>query len=881
MTTTHAEISSPIPRQKTSLERHEESYTREQLLDLSPMRLLKFLESREDTVSLQRFGNYVLRKLIVRGKSDLVHGVYQIMVKRGLSVDHTLRARLVLVLTQDDRLHNAVPILAKLMQHHEYSKDRTVLASALAVAGKMGNVVDAEKYFKSLTELGGKSHDDHITWLLQSYAKKGAIQPMLDRFDECFPPNSERHPTSAHYAVIIHAHSSRGDVAVARSWLSKAAEEGCNLDPPLFNSILSALAKQQDFGGVESLLREMEENAVPRTLVTYNILVAMFARRQDPVSAEQLVRQAIEEGIRLDDKLIHTLIQAHIAAGSWNGVVRVIDFLSRVPDQSPRFSSFVLEALLESYVRIGAPFPVVLRHFRHRLTIWDRKQSYGAYCLLMRSACDTYRFGDAKKFLLELEVKAANPASGFTMDNKPYAVLLAGYLRGSRKKEARELFDSMRQRGISLPVDALAAIVKSYGEKNKRESLEIAERLLNSLIGSGDRDNSWVSTSPKPMQSLFVPAMQAGVELLDAEAVEKQFKILMETGEKLSIEPFTVLLDVHRRLGNLDRARQVWEHIFHLALEEIHNPLVHRIVKATPGSLTSNPLILSQPFSIYIDILSMAGAYDEIVTLWRSVLDAGFAINARNCNAIVLALIRAGQPAGAFRIVEEILFRQHARFRNQLRVLRRRPKSMFLYGDDWDGGDVVVSTPDMRFRSARASKRISIRPEVIDKDPARPLIYMRRRGPYMNYWKPVPATRLALKQVLRHLGDGYVPRPVLGRPNTSSVMHDPEEARRILDGIKVHFPRAVHATLRPVPSSFIQRKRRNINDLFANWQRSRASQRTRRARWWRKQQQAKRRRSRRTHAKLATPSEEFFRQGEDALADRIARRRSGNEGGPG
>ncbi|KAI0660781.1 hypothetical protein C8Q70DRAFT_1119542 [Cubamyces menziesii] len=687
-------------------------------------------------------------------------------------------------------------------------------STALFLAARKGSTAEADQYFDILAKARGLTGSDEAAYM-QAYAVAGKPHRVVEIFNDLYSQSRRHSPNIVHYTVVIFAHAQVGDLDGLNLWLGKLSHAGIRPDLHIYSIILQTLASRGDVDSMISVLEQMRETGVRPSPVIYTTLISILAERKDPVAAERIYKRAIDSGVVPDRIMVTAVMNAHVEAGSWHGVIRAFDYMNTSGRPGAVVSIEVFNTLMKAYVLIGAPFRVVANLFRQVQKVNLRPESR-TFALLIQSACDNGFMEIAEDLYNEMERLATeDKQTSLAPDTYALTILMNGYLRTGRRAKAKGILDRMKERGLQPNAVTYAAILKAYSDPTSQDGVKIAENLLQSLMKPGT-PRPWLQLERGRMLSLetiYQPLLNAYNKHESTQDVERLYQELMEAGGEPTLGTLTALLDVHRRTGNIEAVRMIWPEIHRLAQEYMRLNAMLSSEGTDARDFKGHGVILCVPLSIYVDALSAAGEHAEVARVWKTLKDEGLSFDSHNWNHLVTALVRAGELHRAFDIVENVILRYQAQARRQRgRERDLQPESpLTLDLPPPEEGDLPPPRPEAPLHSAarravtseRANKRLRNTTTLEEKgsqDFAHPLHLLQQLSPLWNTWRPHGATLTLLGRVLDHLRSGKVVTPV--RPNADVAFEQAalteEEIRRnneaagiVLGRIYEAFPRTV------------------------------------------------------------------------------------------
>jgi hypothetical protein len=531
-----------------------------------------------------------------------------------------------------------------------------------------------------------------------------------------------------------------------------------------------------------------------------------------------MYKQAIRDGIVPDRRMVAALMNAHVEAQSWQGVIRAFDYLKSVPSRKLRVSIEVYNTLLKAYVLIGAPFHIVSELFGKLEQANVRPNAY-TFALLIMSACDAGRMDIASDIFKEMDRLAQHWESHLHINEYVLTVIMGGYLRLGDKVQAKIIYDEMRHREIQPSATTFGAILRAYGNEKSEENLKIAEDFLKILVEAEERP--WLKPTggrSPALEQIYRPLMEVYAQDDRLEDVERHFQGMLDAGGEPTLGALAALLYTYSRAGKLNAVHQIWSQIFQLGLRHSRTKSLFEGAEnesgdgenesETPTERQAN--LLCVPFSIYIEALSMAGMHAEIATVWRKMKYHGFAFDSHNWNHLSMALVRAGELVRAFQVIEKVLIPYQRRSRDFLMGRNKEPESPLMFNDVSEEDEPAFEGPG-RYRERRAQAVKTATRETRDMDLsfddedsrndfARPLHILHQISPSWNIWRPHHITLNLLARVLSTLESGRLVHPV--KPGQADQFVQTGEMDRrerfrvvadVLEELYTNCPRAVQA----------------------------------------------------------------------------------------
>jgi pentatricopeptide repeat protein len=629
----------------------------------------------------------------------------------------------------------------------------------------------------------------------------------------------------------------------------------------------------------------------------FNILLELMARRRDPLGANRLWRNVVFAGlVKPNFNSAVKLLRAHAEAGHWNGVIKAWKYLETMEMKEevassgpigkflappPHHTTAAYNTVLRAYIAIGTPFTVVMGLIERMKSVGVIPDSF-TYTMAIISATDSGDMETAVSLFQQMEEQEATrglpsasqqgtrvPVSDeslrglSTIDYRPiYALtyLFHGYLRQKKWPKAREVYHLIERRGLKLLPLTYAVIIKSYtipgARGNGDEGLKVAENFLSSLkSGWGDfQPSERGAPHPPPIKkerpshdvAAYSPLMVDFVRQRKPEEVERLFEQMVQIGGDMSITALAMLMDVYRRVGDVDRVRETWRTVLQVAMDileeddltrqisslgedgdgECESPVEDRYLDLQRMDRHKYPrssrALLCYPFSIFMDAVSAVGLHSEVAAEWKRLKDAGFSFDAHNWNHLVTVLVRAGEVERAFEVVEGVIV-PYALSSKQLASGVRLPWETSKAREDEDDAEdaerpLVEET--VKWGRRRVSMALESNParraalEMLaeqqqEADSSEPdfvheLKLMQGVSRNWYQWKPHKSVLKSLSKVLLHLESGRLVLPLLPpgmkRDDAEVNLRSSDQAHVLLGRLQTLYPRTCKLAYDQVPA---------------------------------------------------------------------------------
>ncbi|KAJ7167484.1 hypothetical protein C8R46DRAFT_1218424 [Mycena filopes] len=768
-----------------------------------PATVIADKEKEWSKVQREQLGNF-LTEAFFRAKysSESVH-ILREMRRQGLAPAPHLPLQLVRALARDNLFDEAHTLYASLEPDGSYQ----YLFTGLYLYAHEGQEAPAIQYFDRISEAGWRNHKV-ILEMMYAHAVKGQTEQTLAVFRRFYPDDEhgvpQNYPIIEQFTVGIFAHAQRGDYTGITPWVAAMAKVGIEPDTHVFSTILKSFALRGDLKSIASVLDQMRANGTPPNLVTYSTVMTLLAHRQDPASTEAIYKRALADGIVPDGRMVGILMNAHIAAGSWKGVIRAFDYVRTLPHMKLTISLYNL--LIKAYLHIGAPFRMVSRVFNQLERLRVRPDAY-TFTLLIQSACNARLMNVATTIFTEMERLAEQWGSRRHITIWTLTTIMAGFLRLGDRERAMEVYQDILERGLEPTALTYSLVISAYASPRDEESIKLAEDFIQQLNDTPPQDRTWDVPSygrHSAADHLYLPLMHAYSSHGVPEEVERILQEMLEAGGEPTLSNLGMVLDAYASVHDVDNVRRIWSQLFNIGLKYTTIPLFPDESEEQRSS-KMHSFILCIPLSTYIHTLSLAGLNNEIAEVWKTFRAAGLSFSADNWNELAHALIRAGELERCLEVLQKVLlpyFRRSNRLRNQ-----RDPQPPTPYSLDVEPEDrrplerpLVGKALSAATKESRSLRRMAGHLERVDQaaDLADHLHVLHRVSPMWNTWAPRQSTlRLLFEAVLRLRAGFPADTPKRGfteeKLDFDEAQARVEDARQRLRNMYQTYPDAVRA----------------------------------------------------------------------------------------
>eukprot|EP00188_Purpureofilum_apyrenoidigerum_P000570 Plantae.Rhodophyta-Purpureofilum_apyrenoidigerum.ctg12547.p1 GENE.Plantae.Rhodophyta-Purpureofilum_apyrenoidigerum.ctg12547~~Plantae.Rhodophyta-Purpureofilum_apyrenoidigerum.ctg12547.p1 ORF type:complete len:534 (+),score=110.94 Plantae.Rhodophyta-Purpureofilum_apyrenoidigerum.ctg12547:136-1737(+) len=342
------------------------------------------------------------------------------------------------------------------------------LAKRLRSCAKQGDFVGTMAVLRMIDERGYERNSHINLHLMEVFGANNRWRDALKIF------NGTENPTKHHFSYILSLLGKMGRVEEALGIYHKAKRMRILMSVVMYNALLLAFAKTADEASANKVLQQMSEDGVRPTESTYNTMINLYARKKDSAGARRFFDKMVAENIPITTVTFNALLYAFVNAGELDEALKMFE---QMVDHKPLAAEVAaneigrLEAIVGAIVQSKQIRPTI-QTFATMITAFARAQQLdnanALFARLKRSGIplntvvynamiDAHvriqKLEDAHYLLGEMRVQ------GIRANTFSYTTLMFGFAKARKHSAVEELFEEMRRYGISMnaaPYNALA-----------------------------------------------------------------------------------------------------------------------------------------------------------------------------------------------------------------------------------------------------------------------------------------------------------------------------------------------------------------------------------------------------------------------------------------
>ena len=461
-------------------------------------------------------------------------------------------------------------------------------------------------------------------------------------------PRTEEHAFWLLRALVRH-----NDVCGARDVFWEATQRFAS--ERLYGEMARMTARLGRTADALDVAAQLQGAGMACSVSTLTYLVQALGHACLPERAAALIAWQRAQGMRPPLRVYTALMTAYIRAGHYVAAQGIFAWLEKQPEAALRPNTSAYNTLLKACVHKGTPVKYIvpfLLDMRRRGLVPDAR----TYALVMQSACDSGRVLLAEH-LFQLADDTLTGGATLAL----HTILLHAYLRHNNHERARAMIDQLEHRGIQPSHITHAILVHSYAHGTESH-LAMAHQLVMRLLDE-PQERTWevpVLEQGMRWHHLLVPLIDAHGKRGDVWEAERLFRRLVDSGEPLSPQALTVLMNAYRAVGDVNQVLRLWDELYATLVMRAASDAAAADMLA--GQATGTPSIgpfqrnmLCIPLSLAIDTASRAGRHERVAEIWTRAKRDGLSFDVHNYNHLCRALVRADRLGDALRIVEQVL----------------------------------------------------------------------------------------------------------------------------------------------------------------------------------------------------------------------------------
>ncbi|KAI9095861.1 hypothetical protein DFS34DRAFT_651100 [Phlyctochytrium arcticum] len=460
---------------------------------------------------------------------------------------------------------------------------------------------------------------DKGTWraLIATFLEREDIEGvyrLLRRFK-----TSGQNPHVDIYIPVISFHQTKQQYEQMRQLFEDFVELGGQPTPIMYQSLLTAAARQGRGSKAEDLLRDMAKRGIEPDLYNFTAVLSAHAAEGNAEGALACYQRILDSGMQPSLVTDNALLAALAHAGD---VPAVHQHLSRLQTKWGRQELDVstLNALWRSFAMAGKldqMYEYFSAYAKHPATLENGQKEYAVIRTLLIGHC---RAGDvvgaAKQFQVLIE-------AGLVPDVKIYSAMIEACARNGDLLAIGEWVGRAESAGVVL--DAVTASIAA-------DSLVKAQRVSDAVSLIQRMQNKGVKLDAAVYTSLLAHYSQAG----NIDGLDSVLKSMTVAKVEPSLSTWTTCMSGFSRGGRHEDALNIWAA---LRGDTVAREKYGMSMSGPPLQTSDIPGAL---LSVVFDVFGFAGRAEDARALWKVLQESEVAWNENHLASYVECLARLG-----------------------------------------------------------------------------------------------------------------------------------------------------------------------------------------------------------------------------------------------
>ncbi|KAG2293598.1 hypothetical protein Bca52824_040267 [Brassica carinata] len=471
---------------------------------------------------------FKIRSLMIKRCESVGDALFVLDICRKMSKDESFKLRvecynaLLNSLARFGMVDEMEKLYVEMLEEGEVSPNVYTYNKMVFGYCKVGNVVKAKEYVSKIVEAGLEPDFFTDTSLVMGYCRSKDLDSAFKVFEEMSLKGFRRNEVA--YTHLIHGLcvERRVDEAMELFARMKDDDDGDNCYPTVrtYTVLINALCGSKRKSEALVLRKEMSERGITPNIHTYTVLISSSCSERKFEEARELLGDMVEKGLVPSVVTYNALINGYCEYGMMEDALDVVELMeSRNVSPNTRTYNELIHGFCKKNVHKAMGV-------FHKMLDCRVAPSVVTYNSLIDGQCRSGNFDSAYRLLTLMNDR------GLVPDQWTYNI-----------EEARELFDSLEEKGVDANVVMYTALIDGYCKSDK---LEEAKLILKKMLSKSCLPNT--STFNALIHGLCTDGKLSEAMLLEKKMVEK--------GLQSTVITDTIL--IHRMLkeGDFDHAEK-------------------------------------------------------------------------------------------------------------------------------------------------------------------------------------------------------------------------------------------------------------------------------------------------------------------------------------
>lgn len=355
---------------------------------------------------------------------------------------------------------------------HLLTKDkRFVLARGLLQKFALKSLLSSPLVLGPLLKKFPSTNSQVLSWLVMYYAKSSEMAK--DALEVFYVMKSAKIRPDLHACSALLS-------SLAKEMLSTTAwkvfddmiQLGVVPNTYIYNSMLHVCFMSGKADAARRLVTEMDAKQVPLSIISYNILIALFSKEELHYEAFSLQERMKREGLSPDIVTYNSLIQGYCKEGRIREAVRLFKEIKGAALEPSRVT---YTTLIDGYCRANDP-DTAIRLLREMDTKGGLKPGVVTYNAVIRKLCELEKMKGVNDMLNEMDERGLKP------DTVTCNTLINAYCKRGEMGMAFKVRERMVESGLRLDAFTYMAFINGFC---KMRQLDQAREQLFEMTRAG------------------------------------------------------------------------------------------------------------------------------------------------------------------------------------------------------------------------------------------------------------------------------------------------------------------------------------------------------------------------------------------------------------
>ncbi|KAK3424418.1 hypothetical protein EUGRSUZ_F01187 [Eucalyptus grandis] len=424
------------------------------------------------------------------------------------------------------------------------------------------------------------------------------------------------------YSVLVGALCKQGRMEEAVNLLEEMKDKGLDLDVRHYTTLIDGYCLQRDFDHALNLLKQMIEEGIQPDIVTYNVLAHGYSRAGLVYEVHELLRHMDACGVKPNVVTHNVIIEGLCISGN---VEEAEVFFSSLQEKSienkvamfkgycqanhsgKAFKFFMeLSEAEKRSIKINSCIKllanlfvegdhVTARELLNNMSDLNMEPTRVMYGILMATLCKAGDMRNAQWLFVRSVEKGTTP------DVVSYTLMMDGYFHANCLSKVHDLFREMKNRGVEPDVITYTVLLDGYSKVELWRKHSLCGRNKAKKVTVDSEVNNVIKSLLLQMKDkkialdvkCYTVLIDRHCKLGNIEEAEDLLRKMIESGLQPDVVTYTSLISGCYSWGNMERAKFLIDRHCKLGNVEEAEDLLRKMIESglQPDGITHTSLI--------------------------------------------------------------------------------------------------------------------------------------------------------------------------------------------------------------------------------------------------------------------------------------------------